>query len=639
MSNIYIKSLVFICFFSMIFSQSINMRDIERLSNGQLDNIKQELQSQKNEVTEQVSDIATSLEAVSITSENNISKSQNLFGYSYFKRDINFFDNIPTPPEFKLGPGDEIILSLWGETNLRKKFILNREGSIFYENIGFISLNNKTLEEAESVLLTRLSDIYSTINNAQNSTKLLLELGKLKSINIYFSGEIDNPGINLIHPFSDIFTALNQGGIKKTGSLRNIHLIRDGQVVAKFDFYTFFINGKNDFSSIRLLDGDIVHVPVISTRVEVNGEVVREGFYELIDTDSLSELIEYAGGLKAVAASKIIINDILPAGQRTSDDNARLSRSIDMSSISNTNLNNGASINILSISNNETDVTIYGRVKFPNNYPAANMKLIDVLILAGGFDDPLYRKTIRDDEIIILRKDSKNFYSKEFVQTYNSSATFELEPGDKIFVYENINYENSFTYRVEGEVNKPGTFPLNQKFISLEDALSLAGGLTELSTERNISVKQEYTSTDSDGNETTTTEVVNNATLDFEIGSNSVVTAAPFENVVRVQGNIYNPGLITYIKGAKLPRYIELAGGHKPNSIRNKVYIKRANGNIEQNGRIFLGLGKNIYPGDTIVVPVNPNPSEFNIGNFTTDILSILTNLVAILAIIDNTSD
>ena len=367
--------------------------------------------------------------------------------------------------------------------------------------------------------------------------------------------------------------------------------------------------------------------------------MVREGFYELIDTDSLSELIEYAGGLKAVAASKIIINDILPAGQRTSDDNARLSRSIDMSSISNTNLNNGASINILSISNNETDVTIYGRVKFPNNYPAANMKLIDVLILAGGFDDPLYRKTIRDDEIIILRKDSKNFYSKEFVQTYNSSATFELEPGDKIFVYENINYENSFTYRVEGEVNKPGTFPLNQKFISLEDALSLAGGLTELSTERNISVKQEYTSTDSDGNETTTTEVVNNATLDFEIGSNSVVTAAPFENVVRVQGNIYNPGLITYIKGAKLPRYIELAGGHKPNSIRNKVYIKRANGNIEQNGRIFLGLGKNIYPGDTIVVPVNPNPSEFNIGNFTTDILSILTNLVAILAIIDNTSD
>lgn len=639
MSNIYIKSLVFICFFSMIFSQSINMRDIERLSNGQLDNIKQELQSQKNEVTEQVSDIETSLGTVSITSENNISKSQNLFGYSYFKRDINFFDNIPTPPEFKLGPGDEIILSLWGETNLRKKFILNREGSIFYENIGFISLNNKTLEEAEAVLLTRLSDIYSTINNAQNSTKLLLELGKLKSINIYFSGEIDNPGINLIHPFSDIFTALNQGGIKKTGSLRNILLIRDGQVVAKFDFYTFFINGKNDFSSIRLLDGDIVHVPVISSRVEVKGEVVREGFYELIDTDSLSELIEYAGGLKAVAASKIIINDILPAGQRTSDDNARLSRSIDMSSISNTNLNNGASINILSISNNETDVTIYGRVKFPNNYPAANMKLIDVLILAGGFDDPLYRKTIRDDEIIILRKDSKNFYSKEFVQTYNSSATFELEPGDKIFVYENINYENSFIYRVEGEVNKPGTYPLTQKSISVREALFLAGGLTDLSTEKHITVKQEYTTTDNDGIQSTSTRTVNNADLDFEIGVNSVIIAAPFENVVEVRGNVYNPGLITYTKGYRYPRYIELAGGYKPNTLKRKAYIIRANGNIEKVNGFLLSRGKRVYAGDSIVIPEDLNPSDINIQGLITDVLSVLTNLVAILSIVDNTTN
>ena len=80
------------------------------------------------------------------------------------------------------------------------------------------------------------------------------------------------------------------------------------------------------------------------------------------------------------------------------------------------------------------------------------------------------------------------------------------------------------------------------------------------------------------------------------------------KNVVRVEGNVYNPGLITYQKGKKLPRYIELAGGHKPNSVKRKVYIKRANGNIEQNGRVTLGLGKNIYPGDTIYVPLNENP-------------------------------
>ena len=133
-----IKSLVFICFLSMLFSQSISMRDIERLSNSQLDTIKEELQSQENQVTEAATQaIKTELDAVSVSSKNNISASSKNFGYSYFKRDINFFDNIPTPIEFKLGPGDEIILSLWGETNLRQKFIINRDGAIFYENIGF----------------------------------------------------------------------------------------------------------------------------------------------------------------------------------------------------------------------------------------------------------------------------------------------------------------------------------------------------------------------------------------------------------------------------------------------------------------------------------------------------------------------
>ena len=141
------------------------------------------------------------------------------------------------------------------------------------------------------------------------------------------------------------------------------------------------------------------------------------------------------------------------------------------------------------------------------------------------------------------------------------------------------------------------------------------------------------------GDEVTNSEPVNNVTLDFEIGINSVIIASPFENVVRVEGNVYNPGLITYEKGAHLPRYIELAGGHKPNTINRKVHIKRANGNIEQNGRILLGLGKNIYPGDTIVVPVNPDPGDFDITAFISDLSTTLANIAAILLIVDNQTD
>ena len=183
---------------------------------------------------------------------------------------------------------------------------------------------------------------------------------------------------------------------------------------------------------------------------------------------------------------------------------------------------------------------------------------------------------------------------------------------------------------------KPGTYALPARSITVGEALSIAGGITVLTSERNITVKQEFTDIDEDGNEFTISENVNNVTLDFEIGINSVIIVSPFENVVRVEGNVYNPGLITYQKGKSLPKYIELAGGHKPHSIKRKIYIKRANGNIEQNGRITLGLGKNIYPGDTIIVPLNEDPSKFDITTFIADLSTTLANLAAILLIVDN---
>ena len=107
----------------------------------------------------------------------------------------------------------------------------------------------------------------------------------------------------------------------------------------------------------------------------------------------------------------------------------------------------------------------------------------------------------------------------------------DLKPEDKILVYEDINYRNNFTYRMEGEVNKPGTYPL-LKGITLEEAIRKAGGLTELSTISNIIVEQEFTEIDEFNELNTFTKNVANASLDFELGSNSIVTALPFENVV-----------------------------------------------------------------------------------------------------------
>ena len=219
--------IILVLFQSSLFSQ-VSASDLDRITNNQLDEIKKELQDEPK-LDVKKNDVESN--TVTILKDNSQPINQEYYGYDYFKSEINFFDNIPTPTEFKLGAGDEIIISLWGETNLREKFIINKEGLIYYENIGFINLSNKTIEEAENLLVVELSKIYSTLNDLNNQTKLMVELGKLKSLNIYFSGEVSKPGIQLVHPFADILTAITQaGGVNNEGSLRNIQLIRKNTI-------------------------------------------------------------------------------------------------------------------------------------------------------------------------------------------------------------------------------------------------------------------------------------------------------------------------------------------------------------------------------------------------------------------------
>ena len=644
-------NIIFILLLSTIFAQ-VSMSDLNKLSNEQLDSIKAELQSntkQDNLVENDDTEVNNTVVPVQITpaeiqDEINFLRSQidmfeeeeEFFGYNYFKKEnISFFDNIPTPADYKLGPGDEIIISLWGENNSRESVTLNKDGMIYYKNIGFINLSNKTLKSAEILLTEELSRIYSTLKDKNNPTTLMLELGQLKSINIYFSGHIENPGINLVHPFSDIFSAIVQaGGINSNGSLRAIQLIRNDQIITTVDFYSFFINGTNTFSNIKLIDGDTVHIPSFKNRISILGEVNRPSTYELLSNEFISDIIGYAAGFTSDASSTIVLNQIIPVEERYSDDNARTSIALNFKNSKSTPLNNGDSIEVLSIPNVEVNVEIFGRVKSPGVYPASNSSLKHILDIAGGFDDPIFRQTIRENEITVLRKDSNQFYATELITSYNEADKLQLLPNDKIFVYENINYRNSFTYRIEGEVNKPGTYSFKEG-ISVSDAIELAEGITSLSSFDNIVVFQEFTELDENDEEITKSESVGNVDGDFLLGSNSVVVALPFENVVRVEGNVYNPGLVAFSRGLTMYRAIEQAGGYMPYSIKNRTYVRRADGEIEK-ASLFRGRSKRIYPGDTIVVPVDPNPSDFDITTFVSDISTTLANIAAILLIVDN---
>ena len=629
------KFFILTLFFYVLQAQ-VSISDINQIGNQKLDDLKQELMFQQNELNEvdEANDVVSS--PVKIVNENTEEIDNLYFGYNYFKSDINFFDNIPTPADFKLGAGDEIILSLWGQTNLRERFVINKEGLIYYKNIGFINLSNKTVKEAESYLVNELSKIYSTLKDNENPTSLMIELGKLKSLNIYFSGEIAKPGVQLVHPFSDIFVALIQaGGVNIEGSLRNIQLIRDNKIIAFVDFYNFFSSGVNDFSNLRLIDGDIIHIPAIENRVEIEGAVLRPGFYELLQSEELNNLIDYAAGLTPKASSFITVDTVKPMSERKSQDDIISSLNVDITK-DKVSLNNGDLVIAREVGESSSKIEIFGRVKVPGEYSATNMSLKNILDIAGGFDDPIFRKTIRDD-IVILRKDDNQFYSKEFIISYNDADSFSLEIDDKIFVYENINYRNSFTYRIEGEVNKPGTYPL-RKGITLQEAINLAGGFTELSTFENIVVTQEFSGIDLEGNETSIIENVANASLNFELSQNTVINILPFENVVSVEGNVYNPGLVAYEKGMTMSSAIIQAGGYKPYSLKKRAYVKRANGEIDK-ANIFRGRTKRLLPGDTVVVPENPDPSDFDLTTFVADLSSTLANIAAILLIVDNQND
>jgi len=628
------NKIILFLFLGMLHAQ-VSIPDMNRIGNNELDEIRAELQSIDN--IEDSNDIES--EPVNIViADNNNTVDNRYFGYNYFQTEINFFDNIPTPSDFKLGAGDEIILSLWGEQNSREKFIINKEGFIYYKNVGFISLSNKTIEEAEVLLANELSNIYSTLKDSINSTKLMVELGKLRSLNIYFSGEISQPGIQLVHPFSDIFVALvHAGGVKREGSLRDIQIIRDGEIINRVDFYTFFSKGSNNFSSIRLIDGDIVHVPVVKSRVELRGSVTRPGFYEVLEDDNLNDIINYAAGLKADASSNVTIDTIIPIGSRSSSDNGMSSININLNDKKNIFFNNGDVIFVQQMGETLSKVEILGRVKNPGEYSATNSSLKDILDIAGGFEDPIFRKTIRDDNITVLRKDENQFYGLEFNVPYASADSFELVAEDKIFVYEDTRYDNLLSFQVRGEVNKRGNFQLIQG-MTVRDAIEMAEGLTELGNENAIIVTELFSSLDEQGNEIIQRSQVSDVTLDFPISDRSTINVLPFENVVRVQGNVYNPGLIVYSGPKSVDKYINLAGGTRPNTLNNRVYVQRANGRIKKVS-LLRGLGINVRPGDTIVVPLDPDPQDFDITAFITDLASTLANIAAILVIAENQND
>ena len=172
------------------------------------------------------------------------------------------YDNLPIPDNYQFGPGDEVIINIWGDTQLQTKDTIDRYGQLYIDKLGQLSIVGMSLSEAEVYLKKRFESVYSTLKNPDQSTFFNLSVGRLKSINVNIIGEVFSPGIHTLHPFSTISTALIQtGGINTSGSLRDIKLIRQGEEKNRLDFYNFLISGEMDKDD-RLQDRDVIFVPI-----------------------------------------------------------------------------------------------------------------------------------------------------------------------------------------------------------------------------------------------------------------------------------------------------------------------------------------------------------------------------------------
>lgn len=225
--------------------------------------------------------------------------SRAVFGRNVFRSRALTFEpneNQATPENYRLGPGDEVIIDIWGENERSLREEISPEGNIMVEQVGPVYLNGLTIKEANAKLRGVFGQIYAGVSGDSPASEVRVTLGRLRTIQVNVMGEVETPGTYRLSSFATVFHALYQaGGVTDIGTLRNIRVLRSGREVASVDIYKYLFHGDSK-DDIRLEEGDIVLVPSYDLLVEVTGCVKRPMRYEMEAGEPLSQLLAYAGG-------------------------------------------------------------------------------------------------------------------------------------------------------------------------------------------------------------------------------------------------------------------------------------------------------------------------------------------------------
>jgi protein involved in polysaccharide export with SLBB domain len=407
-----------------------------------------------------------------------------IFGYSLFNtRNLTFEPsvNIPTPADYQLGPGDELIIDIWGASQQNYRLTVSPDGYIVVDNIGPILVNGLTIENVSSRLISKLASIYAGLKGPNPTTFAQISLGNLRSIKVILLGEVNLPGSYTLSSLSSAFNALYlSGGPNINGSLRDIEIVRNNKNIENIDVYDFLLKGDKSHD-IRLNDMDIIRISPYLTRVKISGEVKRPSIYEITKSENLSDLISFAGGFTDRAYSQR-----LKIYRNTSREKQLLD--VKINEFKQFALQNGDSIVVEPILKRfENRVEIRGALYRPGEYSLDEGLTIKKLIekAEGLRGDAFMSRTViyRTKEDLTTEAIAVDLSSL----LNGSTEDIQLKREDVIVIPSILDLQEEYFVQIDGEVRQPGQFPFVYN-TTLQNVILMAGGFLESASTARIEI-------------------------------------------------------------------------------------------------------------------------------------------------------
>jgi len=441
----------------------------------------EELQISSNktekETPEETNDVENKKDSVA---KATIKLNEKLFGFSLFSNKSLSFEpstNIATPMNYQLGPGDKLVIDVWGASQETYKPKITAEGNIIISNVGPIYISGMTIEEATVKINKELSTIYSGL--LTGSTFMKISLSAVRSIKVNIVGDVSVPGTYNLSSLSTVFNAMYlAGGPAINGSLRDVKIIRNNKTVADLDFYEFLLKGELP-GNMRLQDEDIVFVSTYSKRVEIKGEVKRPALFDMKPKETLKDLIYFAGGFTGKAYSQRV-KILRKTGEQYKVLDATTTQRDTF------NLANGDEITVDTILNKfENRVEIKGAVMRPGIFAINNVLTLGQLIKkAEGLRGDAFKNRIsvsRTLEDLTVKEIPLN------ITDTSKSYSFVLQKEDIVNISSIFDIQEEFNLNIEGEVKNPGKFPFKSN-TTVEDLIIQAGGLLESASYAHLEV-------------------------------------------------------------------------------------------------------------------------------------------------------